>query len=122
MSEVNHRYNQRLDLQVPMDVFCNNQHLGRYQTRDINTDGAFIEVDTAKIPVNGVVEVAFAAPEVDTDVTRFKALVVRCADNGLGLWFTSYDPDFCQRMTAVLDQVGDAEGTQRQRILRGARI
>jgi hypothetical protein len=88
-----------------MDVFWNRRYLGRFQTRDINIDGAFIETGTTVFSPRAMVEVAIGTPGIYGDVSRTKALVIRYTDDGVGLWFTNCEPDFCQRLSDMLGQL-----------------
>jgi len=105
------RYSERIVLQVAMDVYSGQTCLGRFQTRDINQNGAFIETGKTTLSRSGTIgTIALSIVSPGAAVGRIEALVVRKTDEGVGVWFRNYATGFCQYMANVC---GDVSGKQR---------
>jgi len=61
-------------------------------TRDISEGGMFLEIDnTSNYPLGEMVHLKYNDPDLDEAVTEKDAIIVRVADDGLGIAFVELD-------------------------------
>jgi hypothetical protein len=106
---MNHRCSVRIPLRVEVDLFRHGHDLGRYMTRNIDSDGGFLETGALALFPSDIVKLAIAAPREDPGHVSIRAMVVRRTDEGVGLLFTNYSPDFYQQMGRLIDTLLNAE-------------
>lgn len=79
------RHFTRTRLRLPVQIFIRDRFVGRYETRDIDLEGVFIESHACDLAPNDLVELAF----LRADGTRFEYIlnagVVRRTADGVGL-------------------------------------
>jgi hypothetical protein len=83
----NKRNSIRKPLDLYVDVYRFDEHLGRTQIRDISLDGAFIESCSWKLCPNDMLELHLQMHDDERNPLRLKARVVRSSDMGLGVLF-----------------------------------
>jgi hypothetical protein len=102
---MNHRCSIRIPLRVEVTLSQHGSAMGRYVTRDIDSDGAFVETGGAALYPNDIVELTIAAPRANPCHVSIRAMVVRRTEMGVGLLFTSYTPDFYQQIGRLIDEL-----------------
>ena len=84
---INKRSNIRKRLCLSVDVFSAGEHLGRYRSRNINLDGAFIETRACQFRPNDVLDLDFYIDDSERDSLRLKSTVIHISDMGMGVQF-----------------------------------
>ena len=77
----------RKPLDLNVDVYRLDEHLGRTQTRDISLNGAFIESCSSELCPNDMLELHIHVHDDERNPLRLKAMVVRSCDKGVGVQF-----------------------------------
>ena len=77
----------RKSLDLSVDVYRFDVHLGRTQTRDISLNGAFIERCSRELSPNDMLELHIHMHDDVQNPLRLKATVVRSSDTGVGVQF-----------------------------------
>ena len=90
-SNMNHRYSVRLPLRVPVEVFKRGQFLGRYNTRDMDVEGVFIEMPTTDLQPAEVLELIFVVPDWKRCDCTLLAGVVRLEADGAGMMLFDHE-------------------------------
>jgi hypothetical protein len=104
------RWNARKAINLDIALYYNGLGMLRCMARDISLEGMFVETGSViMLPHNAPVEVVFDTREGKQWVQhRLPALVVRTADDGVGMMFSSVARDTHR---ALLDMVQAGEGT-----------
>ena len=91
MSE-NNRQHTRHDIHIDVTLtFLDNEN-SVTRTRDISDGGMFLELDTASAyPMGEMVHIQDKTPFRDNMNTELDAIVVRVADDGIGIAFVEID-------------------------------
>jgi hypothetical protein len=74
--------------------------VGRFTTRNIDVEGAFIEDAETELNLNDIVELQFLDANGKATEHRLLAGVVRCAPDGVGVVLLDYD---CQALAVLRD-------------------
>lgn len=82
---MNQRYSTRLQLRVPVEVSKRDRFLGRYFTRNMDAEGAFIETRMENLSANDVVELTFIFPGAESRDCTLMAVVARIGVEGAGV-------------------------------------
>ncbi len=77
----------RKPLDLHVDIYRSNEHLGRSQTRDISLNGAFIESCSREISPNDMLDLRIHMDDNERNPLCLKATVVRASDTGVGVQF-----------------------------------
>ena len=85
---MNHRYLVRLPLRLPVEVFKQEQFLGRYITRNMDVEGVFIEIRTTDLEANDVVKLVFILPDGGS---RQHTLMAGVDGEGAGMMLFDYE-------------------------------
>lgn len=87
-----HRKHQRRELRVYVQLsFLDNEPVSIY-TRDISDGGMFLEIyDPSIYPLGEMVQIKYNDPGNDNVDTEKDAIVVRIADDGIGIAFVELD-------------------------------
>lgn len=83
----NKRSSIRKPLNLFVDVYRFDEHLGHTQTRDISLDGAFIESCSRELCPNDMLELHIHVHNDERNPLHLKATVVRSSDIGVGVHF-----------------------------------
>lgn len=83
----NKRSSIRKPLNLFVDVYRFDEHLGHTQTRDISLDGAFIESCSRELCPNDMLELHIHVHNDERNPLHLKATVVRSSDIGVGVQF-----------------------------------
>ncbi len=95
-----HRWSVRQPHQCSVIVDCPRIGLAATRLRDIGVGGMFVETDKVDLPLNAMINVAFA---LEREEFCLPAIVVRRTDRGAGLMFLESEPDVMQSLRSVLD-------------------
>lgn len=88
------RSSARMKLHLDLNIYHCGNHLGRGTTRDINTNGAFIQDYTGELYRNDVVELTFIPYEEECKPVCLKGMVVRGSRKGIAIMFGYGETDF----------------------------
>jgi len=77
----------RKSLYLYVDVYRFDEHLGRFQTRDISLDGALIESCSRELCPNDMLDLRIHVQDDERNPLSLKATVVRSSDKGVGVQF-----------------------------------
>ena len=77
----------RKPLDLVVDVYHLDEHLGRSHARDISLDGAFIENSSTKLCPSDMLDLRIHVQDDELDPLCLKATVVRSSDQGIGVQF-----------------------------------
>ncbi len=87
MTENQRRY-PRTEIKVSVELTFLDEPYTIVNTRDISEGGMFIEVDSpAKFPIGEMVHIHYLDPLNDGEDTFKDAIIVRVADDGIGISF-----------------------------------
>jgi hypothetical protein len=75
----------RTRVHLPVDVFLDQRYLGCFQTRDIDLEGAFVEMPVADLKPNYIVRLVFPFSTGRRRSFSLLAGAVRTASDGVGL-------------------------------------
>lgn len=81
---MNHRYGSRLTVQLDVNLYRKGKHLGRYLTRDLSPDGAFLETGCLELRMGDLVDLSFTMPGQPSDGLWIKGIVIRRSNEGAG--------------------------------------
>jgi len=84
---INKRSGIRKRLNIDVDVFNFDEHLGIYQTRDIDLDGAFINRCDRALHPGDMLELLLHVNDGERNPLRLRATVTRSSDDGVGVQF-----------------------------------
>lgn len=83
--------NKRSCIRKPLDLYVDiyhfDEHLGRSQTRDISLDGAFIGSCSRELCPNDMLDLRIHVHDNERNPLCLKAMVVRSSDKGVGVQF-----------------------------------
>ncbi len=82
---MNHRCFVRTRLRLPVMVYKQGRFIGRFETRDVDPEGAFIEMQMTDLEPNDIVELNFLVRGGERCGCRLFAGVVRLDFDGAGL-------------------------------------
>lgn len=98
-----HRWSVRKPHQCSVIVDCPRGGLAAAQLRNIGVGGMFVETGKVDLPLNSLVNVAFA---LGRDESReefcLSAMVVRRTDRGAGIMFLESEPDMLRSLHRAL--------------------
>ena len=77
----------RKPLDLCVDIYHFDEHLGRTQTRDISLDGAFIESCSTELCPNDMLDLRIHVQDDERNPLCLKATVVRLSGKGVGVQF-----------------------------------
>ncbi len=104
--------------QVELNTTLNYRSLGLVQgrIRDIGMGGMFVDIGRIQLPVNAVLEVSLMIESAKMVVPMtVEAMVVRCAEKGVGLMFDELDGEVHKALTQLVfgssDTIGDKGGS-----------
>lgn len=117
---MNHRCSVRIPLHAEVKISLHGTHPGRYLTRDIDSDGAFVETGWLSMFLNEIVDLAITVPREKPACVSIKAMVIRSTTKGVGLVFTKYSPDLNQQLAKLIIELFDREASDSQVRLRSA--
>jgi len=87
MAENNRKYKRR-EIQVDVQLSFLENETRHVSTRDISEGGMFLEItDTSEYPLGEMVHLRYNDPDQDGLDTENDAIIVRVADDGLGISF-----------------------------------
>ena len=98
------RWNERMPLNLPVDIAYAGSQLGGYRTRDIGVGGVFVEVPGEGIlTVETTVELFFLI-NLGSRINehRIKARVKRVVMDGIGMMFQDFDARAFRSLQEVL--------------------
>ena len=107
MNNKNKRSSIRKPLDLDVDVYHFDEHLGRTQTRDISLDGAFIESCSRDLCSNDMLELHFHLHDNERNPLRLKATVVRSSDTGVGVQFDYGDIEYRRLLNIISTYAAD---------------
>ena len=77
----------RKPLDLYVDIYRSDEHLGRKQARDISLDGAFIESCSSELYPDDMLDLRVHVHDDKRNPLCLKATVVRSTDTGVGVQF-----------------------------------
>lgn len=77
----------RKPLDLYVDIYRSDEHMGRSQTRDISLNGAFIESFSRELYPNDMLDLHIHMDDNERNPLCLKATVVRSSDTGIGVQF-----------------------------------
>ena len=83
---MDHRYSTRLPLHLNVEVFNQEQFVGRFKTRNMDVEGVFIEMRTTYLKPSEIVKLALFVPDGGRGNYTLDACVVRVDTYGAGMW------------------------------------
>ncbi len=87
MAENNREYTRR-EIQVDVQLSFLENEARNARTRDVSEGGMFLEIDdTSEYPLGEMVHLRYNDPDHDGLDTEKDAIIVRLADDGLGISF-----------------------------------
>jgi hypothetical protein len=119
-SPMHHRCSVRIPLRAEAKIYRHGNYLGRYQTRDIDSDGAFVDTGWLAMFLNEIVDLAITVPCEKPVCVSIKAMVIRRAGKGVGLVFTKNSPDLNEQLAKLIGQLFDTEASGSQARRRSA--
>ena len=105
MINVDKRSTSRMAQKFSVDVYNDDLYMGRCKTRDIHSDGAFI--DDCVSEQSDVLDLYFLLDEVKHDPVHLKGMVVRRPHHGAGVLFSYIDPEFRRLVKKLYASTGD---------------
>jgi len=97
----NKRSSIRKPLDLYVDVYHFDEHLGHTQTRDISLDGAFIESCSRELCPNDMLELHIHVHDNERTPLHLKAKVVRLSDKGVGVQFDYGDLEYRRLLNII---------------------
>ena len=82
---MHYRFDTRTKIQLDVELRLKGSSLGRFQTRDIDAMGVFIEAPGTGLQLHEVIEIDFRFDPGGRHSQR--GVVVRCAEDGVALMF-----------------------------------
>ena len=95
---MNHRYSVRIPLRVEVKLSRHGNDLGHYMTRNIDSDGAFVETHGLVLHPNDILKLEVRLPRETPGHVAVQALVVRNTVTGAGLLFTNGSAELTQQI------------------------
>ena len=84
---MHHRFDTRTKIQLDVELRLKGSSLGRFQTRDIDAVGVFIEAPGTRLQLHDVIEIDFRLDPGGRRRHSQRGVVVRCAADGVALMF-----------------------------------
>ena len=103
----NKRSSIRKQLDLDVDVYRLDEHLGRTQTRDISLNGAFIESCSSELCSNDMLELHIHLHDNESNPLRLKATVIRSTDTGVGVQFDYGDMEYRRLLNIISTYAAD---------------
>ena len=91
----------RKPLDLDVDVYHFDEHLGHSQTRDISLDGAFIESCSREPCPNDMLDLRIHMDDDELNPLCLKARVVRSSDKGFGVQFDYGIPEYRRLLNII---------------------
>ena len=91
----------RKPLDLYVDVYRLDEHLGRTQTRDISLNGAFIESTSTELYTNDMLDLRIHVYDDERNPLCLKATVVRSSDTGVGVQFDYGTPEYRRLLNII---------------------
>lgn len=98
------RFGPREPVSLDIEIYRGQWKLGRFQSRDIGSEGMFVATKHPSLAFGELVTVRLISPLSEIEGYTFGAMVVHRSKGGVGLMFTDDDPIFFR----VLDALSDA--------------
>jgi len=98
---MDHRNSVRLPLRVAVEVIKQRRFLGRFVTRNLDVEGAYIEMRTTAIEPNDVVELIFVVPVAELCEYPVTAGVVRLDADGAGVMLCGHETNMLDVIRAA---------------------
>ena len=86
---MHHRFDTRMKLNMDVELWLSGLSVGRFQTRDIDSMGTFIEAPRTGLQLHDVIEVEFLFDRTGRHSHTQRGVVVRCAEDGVALMFVA---------------------------------
>lgn len=84
-----HRLSARVPFNSSVAIYYNSLGLLQGQAVDVSRHGMFVRTGHMVLPLHALVEIAFPSQKTSAPASRTPAMVVRVANNGIGLMFGS---------------------------------
>ncbi|MGB5604243.1 MAG: PilZ domain-containing protein [Gammaproteobacteria bacterium] len=108
----NKRSNVRKALYISVDVYNLGEHLGRYRSRNINIDGAFIDSCPCQLCPDDTLDLHFYFNESEQASLHLKATVIHSADMGVGVLFDYGDLEYRRLLNAIARYTSDGQARE----------
>ncbi len=86
---MHYRFDTRTKIQLDVELRLKGFSLGRFQTRDIDAMGVFIEAPGTGLQLHDVIEIDFRFDPGGRHSHSQRGVVVRCAEDGVALMFVA---------------------------------
>ncbi|MCU7802328.1 MAG: PilZ domain-containing protein [Candidatus Thiodiazotropha sp. (ex Lucinoma annulata)] len=86
---MDHRYGNRIAVQVVVKLYRNGHQLGEYKTRDISPSGVFLEAARLDLHPGSLVDLTFILTNKLNDRRRIKGMLIRHSSDGTGFMLES---------------------------------
>lgn len=97
------RWSPRTRVNLEVDLLVKGKEVGGCRTRDIGMGGAFVEVSEDFHAEKAIVELIFKLGSGDHYSNhRIKAIIVRVANDGVGLMFRDFDASAFRSLQEIL--------------------
>jgi len=97
----NKRSSIRKRLNLYVDIYSFDEHVGLYQTRDMSLDGAFIDNFARKFDPDDVLELRFHVQGGERNPLHLWATVTRSSDEGVGVVFDYGEQEYRQLLNII---------------------
>jgi len=101
-SVVEHRWSQRRDVLLGVDVLENGEIVASCQSRDVGLGGVFVKTDNRKLFSDCDYELCFSLGQKDMAKQKLKAKIVRTADDGYGFMFKDFDTNSFRALQEIM--------------------
>ncbi|WP_455199428.1 PilZ domain-containing protein, partial [Kaarinaea lacus] len=86
-----HRWSDRRQVDYPVKIYRNGQHLTNSAIADISLEGIFIDMRGQRMNPNTYIEVEFNLANKEESIPyRLPALIRHCSENGIGAMFLHF--------------------------------
>ncbi|MGD8854459.1 MAG: PilZ domain-containing protein [Gammaproteobacteria bacterium] len=106
---MNHRFSVRVPLRVEVKLSRHGNDLGRYMTRDIDSDGAYLETGQLVVFPNEIVDVGIRFPGENSGNLSIKGMIVRTTSQGIGLMFTESSEELDRHIGRLIQELLEIE-------------
>ena len=97
------RWSPRTRVNLDVDLLIKGKEVGGCRTRDIGMGGAFVEVNSAFQADKAIVELIFKLGSgKHLSRHKIKAIIVRVAEDGVGLMFRDFDASAFRSLQEIL--------------------
>lgn len=104
-----YRFDARTRINMDVELRLNGISLGRFQTRDIDSMGAFIEAPHTGLRCDDEIEITFP---VAGDSHSQRGTVVRCTQEGIAVMFVTENTALFEALAeSIFDRYPPAYGT-----------